>query len=63
MQKINRTDLMDGPAEAYGARAVSGAAILTPRRRVARLTLRPAHSRGHQFVTRYPKASALSLPP
>jgi hypothetical protein len=27
------------------------------------LTLRPAHSRGHQFVTRYPKASAISLPP
>jgi hypothetical protein len=27
------------------------------------LTLRPAHSRGHQFVTRYPKASAISSPP
>ena len=27
------------------------------------LALRPAHSRGHQFVTRYPKASAISLPP
>jgi adenylate cyclase len=25
--------------------------------------MRPAHSRGHQFVTRYPKASAISLPP
>jgi hypothetical protein len=27
------------------------------------LALRPAHSRCHQFVTRYPKASAISLPP
>src|SRR6266404_4128191 len=27
------------------------------------LALRPAHSRRHQFVTRYPKASATSLPP
>ena len=26
------------------------------------LALRPAHSRCHQFVTRYPKASATSLP-
>src|SRR5215467_11369187 len=25
--------------------------------------LRPAHSRGHQFVTRYPKASDISSPP
>jgi hypothetical protein len=25
--------------------------------------LRPAHSRGHQFVTRYPKASDISPPP
>src|SRR5258707_1737961 len=27
------------------------------------LTLRPAHSRGHLFVTRYPKASDISSPP
>jgi hypothetical protein len=27
------------------------------------LALRPAHSRGHLFVTRYPKASAISSPP
>ena len=27
------------------------------------LALRPAHSRCHQFVTRIPKASAISLPP
>jgi hypothetical protein len=27
------------------------------------LALRPAHSRCHQFVTRYPKASAISFPP
>src|SRR5271155_257293 len=29
----------------------------------AALALRPAHSRGHQFVTRYPKASDISSPP
>jgi hypothetical protein len=28
-----------------------------------RVALRPAHSRRHQFVTRYPKAPAISLPP
>ena len=27
------------------------------------LALQPAHSRGHQFVTRYPKASDISSPP
>jgi len=27
------------------------------------LALRPAHSRGHQFVTSYPKASDISSPP
>src|SRR5438132_8145159 len=31
-----------------------------PRRSLA---LRPAHSRGHHFVTRYPKASDISSPP
>ena len=31
-------------------------AVLTVRRTIA-------HSRGHQFVTRFPKASAISLPP
>src|ERR1700720_366164 len=29
----------------------------------ASLPLPPAHSRGHQFVTRYPKASDISSPP
>jgi hypothetical protein len=40
-------------------------AVPPPRPRGARrsLTLRSAHSRYHQFVTRYPKASANSLPP
>ena len=28
-----------------------------------KLALRPAHSRGHQFVTHYPKASDISSPP
>src|SRR5208283_723495 len=39
--------------------------LVTPHTRLARrsLALRPAHSRGHLFVTRIPKASATSLPP
>ena len=44
---------------------VVGSASASSVSRIARRspTLRPAHSRGHQFVTRYPKASAISLPP
>ena len=33
------------------------------RHRRARPRLQPAHSRGHQFVTSYPKASDISSPP
>ena len=42
-----------------------GSACTSSFSRLARrsLALRPAHSRGHQFATRYPKASAVSLPP
>src|SRR5262249_13703053 len=44
---------------------VIGAACALSSSRLARRSraLRPAPSRGHQFVTRYPKASATSLPP
>src|SRR3954452_7774629 len=42
-----------------------GSACTSSFSRIARrsLTLRPAHSRGHLFVTRYPKASDISSPP
>src|ERR1700732_2279448 len=42
-----------------------GSAYTSSFSRLARrsLALRPAHSRCHQFVTRYSKASATSLPP
>ena len=44
---------------------VTGSACTSTFSRLARraLALRPAHSRGHQFVTRYPKASDISSPP
>src|SRR5208282_6216257 len=43
----------------------AGSACTSTFSRIAQrsLALRPAHSRGHQFVTRYPKASDISLPP
>src|ERR1700688_50875 len=41
----------------------SGCALSFSRLARRSLTLRPAHSRCHQFVTRFPKASAISLPP
>src|SRR5580700_4547461 len=49
---------------AFPERVVGSACALSFSRLARRsLTLRPAHSRCHQFVTRYPKASATSLPP
>src|SRR5438105_12684576 len=44
---------------------VTGSACTSSFSRLARrsLALQPAHSRGHQFVTRYPKASDISSPP
>ena len=44
---------------------VVGSASTSSFSRLARhsLALRPAHSRCHLFVTRYPKASAISSPP
>ena len=52
------------PLSAFPERVV-GSACASSFSRLARrsLALRPAHSRRHQFVTRYPKASATSLPP
>src|ERR1700726_1442501 len=44
---------------------VAGSACTSTFSRLARrsLALRPAPSRGHHFVTRYPKASDISSPP
>src|SRR5262245_8864235 len=53
------------PAVSAFPERVVGSACASSFSRLARrsLTLRPAHSRGHLVVTRYPKASATSLPP
>jgi hypothetical protein len=53
------------PAVSAFPERVVGSACASSFSRLARrsLALRPAHSRGHQFVTRYPKASAISFPP
>src|SRR5258707_14445024 len=49
---------------AFPERVVGSACALSFSRFAQRsLSLRPAHSRCHQFVTRIPKASASSLPP
>ena len=60
-----RTASLIHPAvSAFPERVVGSACALSFSRIAQRsLTLRPAHLRGHQFVTRYPKASAISLPP
>src|SRR5450756_685575 len=56
--------LMHPVVSAFPERVV-GSACASSFSRIAQrsLALRPAHSRRHQFVTRYPKASATSLPP
>src|SRR5258708_7158201 len=53
-----------GSVSAFPERVV-GSACTSSLSRLARrsLALRPAHSRGYQFVTRYPNASAISSPP
>ena len=58
------TSLVHPTVSAFPERVV-GSACASSFSRLARrsLALRPAHSRRHQFVTRYPKASATSLPP
>src|SRR6266699_1822694 len=58
------TSLIHPVVSAFPERVVGSACALSFSRFAQRsLTLRPAHSRGHQVVTRYPKASAISLPP
>src|SRR5580704_9464607 len=58
------TSLVHPDVSAFPERVV-GSACASSFSRLARrsLTLRPAHSRCHLFVTRIPKASAISSPP
>jgi hypothetical protein len=59
-----RTSLIHPAVSAFPERVVGSACALSFSRIAQRsLALRPAHSRCHQFVTRIPKASAISLPP
>ena len=60
-----RTPRSSHPAVSAFPGRVAGSACTSSFSRLARrsLALRPAHSRGHQFVTRYPKASDISSPP
>src|ERR1017187_3383304 len=60
-----RTLRSSRPAVSAFPERVVGSACTSSFSRLARrsLALRPAHSRGHQFVTRIPKASAISSPP
>ena len=52
-----------GDVDCYSFIAVDFHHILLASLPAHSLALRPAHSRGHQFVTRYPKASDISSPP
>src|SRR5713101_6013034 len=58
------TSLFHPAVSAFPERVI-GSACASSFSRLARrsLALRPAHSRCHQFVTRIPKASAISSPP
>src|SRR5260221_661769 len=60
-----RTRRSSHPAVSAFPGRVTGSACTSTFSRLARrsLALRPAHSRGYQFVTRYPKASDISSPP
>src|ERR1700731_3871518 len=60
-----RTASLIHPAVSAFPERVVGSACASSFSRLARrsLALRPAHSRCHQFVTRIPKASAISSPP
>src|SRR5437016_9434106 len=60
-----RTPRSSHPAVSAFPGRGAGSACTSSFSRLARrsLALRPAHSRGHQFVTRYPKASDISSPP
>ena len=52
-----------GDVDCYSFTAVDFHHILLASLPAHSLALRPAHSRGHQFVTRYPEASDISSPP
>jgi hypothetical protein len=52
-----------GDVDCYSFIAVDSHHILLAGLPAHSLALRPAHSRGHHFVTRYPKASDISSPP
>src|SRR5436309_12701177 len=55
--------LVPPAVSAFPERVVGSTCALSFSRLARRsLALRPAHSRCHQFVTRYPKASDISLP-
>src|SRR6476619_3817957 len=60
-----RTPRSSHPAVSAFPGRGAGSACTSTFSRLARrsLALRPAHSRCHQFVTRYPKASDISSPP
>ena len=60
-----RTRRSTHPSVSAFPERVAGSACTLSFSRLAQrsLTLRPAHSRGHLFVTRYPKASDISSPP
>src|SRR3984893_6812708 len=54
---------MSWPCGAYRIDQCTGPTSTFSRHARRSLALRPAHSRGHHFVTRYPKASDISSPP
>jgi hypothetical protein len=62
---LGRSPRSSPPAVSAFPGRVAGSACTSSFSRLARrsLALPPAHSRGHQFVTRYPKASDISSPP
>src|SRR6267142_480583 len=64
-QRLGVSFSLSHPAVSAFPERVVGSACASSFSRLAQrsLSLRPAHSRCHQFVTRIPKASASSLPP
>jgi hypothetical protein len=57
-QRLGYSSLVHPAVSAFPERVIGSACALSVSRLAQRLlTLRPAHSRCHRFVTRYPKAS------
>jgi hypothetical protein len=57
-QRLGYSSLVHPAVSAFPERVIGSACALSVSKLAQRLlTLRPAHSRCHQFVTRYPKAS------